>query len=107
MHRLIYDQNFACKICGESFEEEIRKLIKKRYENHNNVWHYQPGGHEPRFRPEPKPIHLHTLGYGTGDRWQTDHVIPVHKGGKGIDPENLQVVCVPCHKAKTKTDNQK
>lgn len=55
--------------------------------------------------PETR-VTLHAVGYGTGDRWHTDHIIPVHKGGRGIDPNNLQVLCVPCHLAKTKEDYQ-
>lgn len=96
MYRLIFTQEFACKACGLSFEEEIRKLIKKRYDSHNKFL--------IKYGHKPEKITLHYLGYGTGDKWQTDHIVPVHKGGAGIDPNNLQVLCVPCHREKTKED---
>lgn len=108
IHRFIFTQQCACASCGVSFELEIKEMIKKEYGRLNRLgsWGYQ---HDGRFRervegdPERK-VSLYKLGYGTGDKWQTDHIIPVHKGGKGIDPKNLQVLCVPCHKRKTKED---
>lgn len=32
-----------------------------------------------------------------------DHIIPLAKGGQDID-SNLQILCRPCHKAKTRVD---
>lgn len=37
--------------------------------------------------------------------WECDHVHPVYKGGLGT-LDNLQTLCVPCHKQKTKEDLQ-
>lgn len=92
MHRLIHKQGFACAGCGESFEQEIRAKILHEF----NYWnkHKKPGS-------KPELVSYFRLGYGTGDRWQTDHIIPIFKGGKGICPTNIQVLCVPCHKSKT------
>lgn len=36
-----------------------------------------------------------------------DHIIPVHKGGGCTWLSNYQILCVPCHKKKTKQDLQK
>ena len=33
--------------------------------------------------------------------WQMDHVHPVIEGGGGSGLENLQTLCIPCHKRKT------
>lgn len=106
MYRLIFKQNWACAGCGESFEEELRSKIREKYDNANQVgtymWDEQTDQTRERTSEDPpKQVRLHSLGYATGDRWQTDHIIPIHKGGKGIDPLNLQVLCVPCHKKKT------
>lgn len=99
MHRLIFDQNFACKGCGEDFEHLIRKKIRSVH----RAWNSHRKNFTPiELRENPmEKISLHRLGYGTGDIWQTDHIIPVHQGGKGIDPDNLQVLCVRCHREKT------
>ena len=35
-----------------------------------------------------------------GTRWEVDHVIPLALGGSNR-PDNLQVLCAPCHGSKT------
>ena len=102
MYRLIYLQNCACAGCGQSFEDQIAKKIEEKFEWINRVGSLF-GGRKRETDPI-RGVSLHSLGYGTGDLWQTDHIVPIHKGGKGIDPANLQVLCVPCHKSKTKYD---
>lgn len=92
MRRLIFEQAFACRICGQSFEAEIRGIIMDKFEIHNR--YYKTGD-------APKLVTLHELGMNTGDIWQTDHITPIFKGGAGIDPANLQVVCAECHMDKT------
>lgn len=92
MRRLIFDQACACTICGTSFDEEIRGMILDKFQRINR--HKQSG-------QKPDRVSLHMLGNWTGDVWQTDHIVPLFKGGKGIDPKNLQVVCVQCHEEKT------
>lgn len=32
--------------------------------------------------------------------WHADHIVPIVEGGS-LSPENLQTLCVPCHKADT------
>ncbi|MHB2170243.1 HNH endonuclease [Alsobacter sp. R-9] len=36
-----------------------------------------------------------------GTRWDVDHVIPLALGGRDT-PDNMQVLCVPCHSGKTR-----
>ena len=92
MRRLIFDQACACKICGTSFESEIRGMIQDKFERDNR--NYKTGD-------RPILVSLHHLGYNTGDIWQTDHIVPLFRGGAGIEPSNLQVVCTECHQDKT------
>lgn len=35
---------------------------------------------------------------------EVDHIIPVGEGGARKDPGNLQSLCSPCHKTKTKRE---
>lgn len=34
---------------------------------------------------------------------EMDHVVPLHKGGSN-DDDNLQMLCVPCHRKKTRDE---
>ena len=38
-----------------------------------------------------------------GQRWEIDHITPLGLGGRDA-PDNLQVVCAPCHRDKTRRD---
>lgn len=44
-----------------------------------------------------------TLCQCEGGPWEYDHVIPLALGGQDI-VENLEAVCQPCHRIKTKGD---
>ena len=35
---------------------------------------------------------------------EVDHIVPLSRGGAEQDPVNLQHLCVPCHKAKTRRE---
>lgn len=37
-------------------------------------------------------------------RVEVDHIMPIYKGGRSLDIDNLQAICYTCHKAKTKVD---
>lgn len=36
--------------------------------------------------------------------WEVDHIVPVSMGGDFFDWSNLQILCRPCHKIKTRSD---
>lgn len=42
---------------------------------------------------------------GSAGRVEVDHVVPVAAGGEPYDLNNLQVLCRPCHHAKTRAEN--
>ena len=43
---------------------------------------------------------------GKAGRLEVDHVIPLHDGGDPWDPANLQALCVPCHRDKTRSETR-
>lgn len=92
MFRLIHFQNCACTYCGLSYEETIEDKIQKEY------------ALNLKYHPDRLKVSYHQLGSNTGNIWHVDHIIPIFKGGKGICPKNLQVICVSCHKQKTAKD---
>lgn len=44
----------------------------------------------------PPPAPRTRRGYGREDPWDVDHIIRVVDGGTD-DPENLRLLCIPCH----------
>lgn len=90
---LIHRQGFACRFCGLLFEEEIEQRIQRKYfYNKDHGW------------LENGKVSYFSVGYGTGHLWEVDHIVPIHKGGRPLDLDNLQVICTSCHKKKTLLD---
>jgi 5-methylcytosine-specific restriction endonuclease McrA len=54
-----------------------------------------------KYKMEDGLVSYFQIGDNTGDRWQVDHIIPIHNGGAGVGLSNVQVLCVECHKKKT------
>ncbi len=113
IYRLIHSQNWSCKACGLSFEEEMRKDIREKYEQNSKIrgtpgnnWQEDHYGRKSADEP-PKKITYYWIGSNTGHIHQTDHIIPIHKGGLGIDPANLQTICTECHLRKSVEDRRR
>lgn len=53
-------------------------------------------------RSEGRCVHC-ARKVGGGDRWQCDHIVPLILGGEHRE-SNMQALCEPCHKAKTRQD---
>lgn len=77
----------SCRNCGRDlrWQEEHRRTTW-----HGRAWTSVEAWEAWRLRvgrgPEP---------------WECDHIVPVAEGGGDLGFENLQVLCVPCHKRKT------
>lgn len=41
---------------------------------------------------------------GKAGRLEVDHIVPLQHGGKELDMDNVQTLCVGCHIAKTRKD---
>lgn len=39
-----------------------------------------------------------------GTVWEADHIVPLHRAGDSFDPSNLQILCIPCHRDKTRQE---
>lgn len=92
-YRFIYIQKCCCTLCGESFEHLIQEIID---------WYVKffkkKGSYEK--------VHLGSIGYRL-DGFDTDHIIPIYKGGMGVGVDNHQVVCSKCHLIKTANERRK
>lgn len=89
---MVHEQSCACKSCGLSIEEEISQWMKARFELEG-------------FLPT-----LYQLGaamtHHFSVNFETDHIVPISKGGPGAGLDNVQVLCVPCHREKTNQDRK-
>ena len=43
---------------------------------------------------------------GKAGRLEADHIQPLEVGGAPYDPANGQALCIPCHIAKTRRENE-
>lgn len=98
MHVLLKLQDCACAGCGEIFDTEIDQLVDKHWEH---ILKMKRLNYNKSYYGALDKVKLGMIGNGTGDKWQVDHIIPIHRGGRGIGLDNIQVLCVPCHKKKT------
>jgi len=98
----------VCKCCGEDttlLDHELR-LLQSAIKWDNDLL------------PEQRRLYKHVLetlltamkavGYNCSPKcyawstlWQMDHILE-HADGGTLDPDNLQTLCIPCHKKKTK-----
>lgn len=62
---------------------------------YNSMWGKNLELNVPKYPKEPSDF---------SSKFELDHIVPVAQGGAMWDEENLQVLCVPCHKEKTKLD---
>ncbi|MGE9696678.1 HNH endonuclease [Streptomyces sp. CH6] len=66
----------------------------KRLAGRDGDYCYRCGGEQPSAEDDPDGE----------QRLQLDHITPVAEGGAVDDPENLGLICVPCHEAKSKAE---
>ena len=89
IHPLILNRWSSRVMSGEMTDEERR--------HHQDV---HRAAHQVRHR------RILAMGYDDhrliGSLWDMDHIHPVDEGGGGCGLDNLQTLCQPCHKAKTR-----
>jgi 5-methylcytosine-specific restriction endonuclease McrA len=107
---LINRQSCACTVCGISHEDWVIERVARRREfNERCVENWEKASERyKRTYERPSPdVTYYQIGYNSGDRLHVDHVIPIHLGGTGIGFENIQIICVACHREKTRREKEK
>lgn len=87
---LIERQACACAGCGLSIEDEMAEVARR--------WSQLNKGEK---------LSYHQVGYGMWKiptKFEVDHVQPLHRGGLGVCLNNVQVLCIKCHKRKTRME---
>lgn len=108
---ILFEQSFACAGCGLSFEDtfrkkaiaKIRRQIRRAREKRERDERFKI----PTIHYFREKVSLMMLSKYTGDILHIDHKIPLFKGGDGIGRDNLQVLCVQCHRKKTAQERGK
>lgn len=105
-----WDSKYQRKYCSTAHQDEWTyekvaywngyrdRILREHYETHPDKHQFcdncgkestRDYGHEERYQG-----------------WNVDHVIAIMNGGHPWRRENLQVLCEPCHKIKTKEDHE-
>lgn len=85
-----------CADCGEVVYRPPERS------HHDTPYHRLPRHERPDLLPLDHPIQALYRAYERP--WECDHRIPLEDGGPH-HMDNLQVLCVPCHRAKTAREN--
>lgn len=80
----------GCELCGlDMSDEAIEERLRQRLERIQQV---NPNVHERSWKYHAR---------ASAERWEADHRIPIVEGGE-LTPENLRVLCRPCHLNQTR-----
>ena len=90
---------------NQSFSNLIIELKKRKFDD--KVPRHQPTKEERKkiFEDAGSCCASCEKAIKPNQKFDIDHIIPLGDGGTN-DPENLQVLCVPCHFAKTHEEHQ-
>lgn len=79
--------------------------LGKAYDHAKQQQHSR-GGTWTRIAKQHKAIHVQCAKCGAIADLETDHIVPLHKGGTN-DWRNLQSLCRQCHATKTASEQGK
>lgn len=97
---LYHQRGHVCEHCGinledlETFFNWYESLYHKVHRDNRN-WHL--------VNWWPGPLELRkSFGYaGNAGLWECNHKLALIEGGNLVDPENLEILCLKCHKVHT------
>lgn len=93
----------CCKRCGLNLRDfdVAMASYKKLYYRFAHDWGSSERQLAARSWPFPGDL-LKTLGFDSrGHLWEANHIVGVSEGGDFLDPDNLETLCLPCHKKHT------
>lgn len=99
---LIERQEFCCKFCGISYEDQIDKFIPTQVKR--NIEHNERCKKYEWLTKISEKVTYFQIGNHIGGLMDLDHIVPIYQGGDGIGLKNVQVICCKCHKIKTSRD---
>ena len=100
------NRKYCSHACANQFFREHNWGAMRSYILQRDNWTCQKCGATPARGPKGFFV-------GTDENpkswwfYVADHIIPIALGGKEFDENNIQVLCGPCNKEKTKTDHAK
>lgn len=120
LFHLLERQNLKCNSCNYDWTEDLKKKQEiainwinntiKRMQEYKRYSQDQIKEKQERLEVVKSSIltqetasSLHS-DIGNGYRPEIDHIIPVMAGGSTLGLENLQAICVRCHRSKTVQD---
>jgi 5-methylcytosine-specific restriction endonuclease McrA len=95
MRNAIYDRDKGvCRACGVSIDD-----LRQAFKWYSDLWHNKD--HWTNRWPTPSEF-LKAAGFASaGHLWEMNHIVAVVEGGEPIDPQNLETLCLKCHKKHT------
>lgn len=95
---LIYRQQGACARCGVMHADEVDRLVRDIMAHELRLEKEYPG---EAWAKASSKASLWRIGNRMGHIVEVDHVVPIHLGGSGVGLQNVQALCVPCHRRKS------
>lgn len=99
---LLKKQQCKCNHCGYDFRPYYAQTLNSYLGKHRQS--YERGPYVALWYTFTKRAQMFAAADFRG--MQIDHIVPIFKGGYAIGLDNLQILCITCHIAKTAAENR-